>query len=131
MRFEQRSPLIIFHDNAPGEHATLFGPNGLKLPFRGEESAFNNALRTFAWAFEGTVIDGDSIVFATTDREVVGKVHGLDIEVEIPERGSVLRDEENRPFGIAGDLLPPMEVLLDAPHQRSRPRPIPMPKPRP
>ncbi len=123
MRFEIRSPFIIFHDNMPGEHATMFSPSGHKLPFASDESAFSDRNRDYAWAFEGVVMDGD--------REVVGKVCGLDVEVEVPERGSVLRDADNKPLGIAGDLLPPMEVLLDAPHQRSRPRPIPMPKPRP
>lgn len=72
MKFAQKSGYVFFHDDRPGQHATLFGPSGEKLPFAGEASSFDDANRRYAWAFTGTVPPDGRLVFATADREVVG-----------------------------------------------------------
>ena len=74
MRFEITDHLILFHDTRPGEHATLFH-NGMRVPFRGDESRFNDSTRRYAWAFAlPTLAAGDVLAFATADREAIGVV---------------------------------------------------------
>jgi hypothetical protein len=127
MRFEIRPPFIIFHDDKPGEHATLFAANGQKLPFRGDESSFNNARREYAWAFEGTVKEEDRIVFASSAHEVVGQMfHGGIVIERYPMMRGVEHDVTNKPTHVTGELLPQVEAVLELPHPPSRPRPIPM-----
>lgn len=132
MKFELRPPLILFHDSRPGQHATLFGPHGQKFPFRNDASSFKDAHAQFTWAFEGEVADGDKVVFATTDREVIGRVEGNVIHVEIPAHGQevVVHDVEDKPVAASHMPLPSIASILQPPYPRSRPRPVPMKRPR-
>lgn len=84
MRFELRPPFVFFHDDKPGQHATLFatherfGKGVVRYPFRGDLSSFDDATSQYAWAFEaqniGEHVRGELLVFATADREIVGRV---------------------------------------------------------
>lgn len=74
MRFEITDSLIIYRDERPGEHATLFH-NDKKLSFRDDASNFNDSARRYAWAFDRPALKSeDVLIFATGDREVVGVV---------------------------------------------------------
>ena len=125
MRFDLRPPLIIFHDDRPGQHATMFAADGRRLLFRGDVSHFNDAERRYAWAFEGAARHGDTIVFATSDREVVGKVVGELVQIAPADTGGVSR-RDDKPLDLTGSLLPTVEALLAPPHPRPRPRPVPL-----
>ena len=67
---------ILFSDDKPGNHATLFGPTGKKLAYRADMSVFEDDARRYSWGFEYDLplVAGDRFVFATADREVVGEV---------------------------------------------------------
>lgn len=82
-RFEIRPPFIIFHDNKPGQHAALSVGN-IQLAYRSDASSFDDANRAYAWGFEGTVKDGDRLVFSTDDHIITGVVHGTSIDIEQP-----------------------------------------------
>ena len=75
MRFEARPGLVVFHDDKPGNHARMEGPQG-GLLFRGDASTFSDAAQAYAWAFElrDLLIDGQEYVFATDDRRIVSVV---------------------------------------------------------
>lgn len=74
MRFEITPSLIIFHDERPGEHATMFH-NGKRVPFNDNASSFDDGARRYAWAFDRPVLASDDILaFATADREVFAMV---------------------------------------------------------
>jgi hypothetical protein len=73
-RFESRPPYVIFHDDKPGQHATLFGGGGRRFIFCGEASSFDDRACRYAWAFEGEARPGEQLVFATEDREVAGTI---------------------------------------------------------
>lgn len=79
MRFELQPPFVLVHDSKPGMHATLFGTHTLygkgvvRYPFRGDASKFDDATSTYVWAFEANPADGELLVFATSDREVIGE----------------------------------------------------------
>lgn len=86
MRFEIQPPFVLVHDSKPGSHATLFGTHSdrygkgvVRYPFRSDQSHFSDAETRYSWAFEATPADGEVLVFATSDRELVGEVHGLDV----------------------------------------------------
>lgn len=76
MRFDVRGDLLVFSDDRPGQHATMFEPLGRKLKFRADASSFDDAAQRYEWAFElaDPLRDGDRFIFATVDREVVGVV---------------------------------------------------------
>lgn len=96
MKFSLRSNLIFFTDSLPGNHATLFStssPGGTKFPFSGDDSLFDNIARSFTWAFRTShpLKEGEEVVFAVSDRAVLGRVIGSEIRVlsaaPIVERG--------------------------------------------
>lgn len=91
MSFTLRPGLICFTDDKPGNYATMFGPDGRKLAPCGEHNQFDNAARSFTWAFEWSgVPDGQMFVFATADREVAGVAKDANVGV-VPFRGMVVR----------------------------------------
>jgi hypothetical protein len=138
MKFEIRTvgdkTVIVFHDVRPGSHATMFANNGQRLPFRDDVSHFSDAKGEYAWAFEGEARVGDVVVFATADREVVGRVvdedGGVHIKIQPANRSDVARNESDKPVELAGALLPPVSALLEPPHPKGRPRPIALPRPK-
>jgi hypothetical protein len=113
MRFERRPQHVIFHDDKPGAHATMFSPSGGKFPFDGEASSFRDDLKEYCWAFvvSETLKEGDRIIFATADREIGGIVRADNVIDATGVNGEVVR-EGDKPQHLA-DYNP-------------RPRPIPM-----
>lgn len=95
MKFEARSGLILFSDDRPGSHVTMFVSSG-KLPFRMDVSSFDDRECRYTWGFElaAPIKEGKRFVFATADREVVGRVVGEKIEVVL-ERVTVEREDGN------------------------------------
>lgn len=75
MRFEVTDSLIIYRDEQPGEHATMF-VDGARTPFRDDASSFNDGARSYAWAFArpAAMKTSSIIAFATGDREVFAVV---------------------------------------------------------
>jgi hypothetical protein len=74
MRFEIKPPFVIFHDDKPGSHAMLHGPQGVRYPFRNDASCFDDNEKRYAWAFEGSPSPGDRLTFTTSERRVDGVV---------------------------------------------------------
>lgn len=96
-RFVVRNGLIIIQDVEPGQHATLFGPHGEKLPFRGDQSLFDDAKKRYSWVFDGAVSsEGDRFVFATADRAAAGTWMTDKFEV-VDAHGVVVRGEGGKP----------------------------------
>lgn len=120
MNFELRPPFIIFHDNKPGQHATLF-VNGKKAPFCNGMSSFNDEYQTYAWAFETHVKDGDIVTFATSDREIVGAVVGKEIVIHGHRPGT-----GDKPQVTTTSL----DQILNPPYPPPRLRPMPLRRPR-
>ena len=107
----------------------MFGPAGQKFAFRDDQCSFSDANSDYSWAFEGVVKDGDRIVFATSDREVAGRVHGDQIDCE-GIVNIVARDNTTKqPVASPGRLMP-LEEILNPPHPSSRPRPVPLARPK-
>ena len=103
-----RGGLISFSSDFPGNHATMFGPNGEKLAFRADASSFNDAARSYTWAFDvGPVVDGDTFVFATVDKTVVG-VKTFDGFLVGSKAVAVARDKIGKPVQI-GHAVNPVE----------------------
>lgn len=96
-RFQLSPPYITFHDIIAGSHATLFGPHGQKLPFRGDLSLFNDRESKYAWVFEGTADPGERIVFATSDRTVHAMI-GPDGAFIVRTHITVVRGEGGKPL---------------------------------
>jgi hypothetical protein len=136
MKFILKPPLIFFHDDRPGQHATLFASNGQKFPFRSDMCSFKDAHADYTWAFEGQLVEGDRIVFATSDREVVGRVREGKIELDAPSVGSVpnpgvVRNEADKPIADAkAQRTMTLGEVFQPPYSRSHPRPIAMPRPK-
>lgn len=133
MGFVFKPPLILFHDDRPGQHATLFAPNGQRFKFRDDQSSFKDAHSDYTWAFEGHLDEGDRIVFATSDREVVGRLQNGEIitEARVDTRSLVVRNEEAQPVASPGaHRSMAVTEIVASPFPRSRPRPIPMPRPK-
>lgn len=113
MRFELKTTIIVFHDNKPGECAMMFC-NGCALTFRPDLSTFNDGSRIYSWAFEGQVGEGDTIVFATKDREVTGVlqgrtlvVQGATVSIDRSRDGKPLRTSQRapqRPVAMTGEM---------------------------
>ncbi len=122
MRFEIRSPsLVVFHDDKPHQHATMFGPDGVNFLFRGDLSSFNDRKHEYAWVFEGIISDGDRVVFASSDHDpVIGIVDGLDVTHEVDHDAG---HDGGKPTRM---LVLPVAELLAPPFQESAPRPIPL-----
>ena len=126
MRFEIRPGLVVFHDEQPGEHATMFGPHGQKFIFRPDASHFSDSAKKYAWAFEGHLEHGDRVVFATSDREIVGRLDDDEIKLDIPEGSVVAYDKARKPLIATDNPIRTIEELLSPPYPRSKPRPIPI-----
>jgi hypothetical protein len=112
MRFEQRERYIVFHDDKPGSHATMFSPTGNKMLFDGNESSFRDDRREYAWAFvlETPLKDGDRIIFATADREIGGLVRTNGIEI----------------VGVSSEVARAGDKPQELEDHNPRPRPIPL-----
>ena len=80
MKFFTRAGMVFFASDCPGEHAMLT-LNGEPLPFRGDASSFDDAKRSYEWAFDHlTPIRLDSqFVFSTNAYRVVGSFRGGEI----------------------------------------------------
>jgi hypothetical protein len=137
MNFIWKPPLIFFHDDRPGQHATMFAPNGQRFPFRSDFSSFKDAHADYTWAFEGHITEGDRIVFATSDREVIGRVREGKIELdapgteEAPRQQHVVRNESAKPIADSGaQRTMTLQEVFHPPYSRSYPRPIMMPRPK-
>lgn len=99
MKFIVQPGLMLFSDDMPGAHATLFGPKG-PLQFRDDTCSFDDAAHSYTWAFEYAtpLKKGQVFVFATSDREVVGEVDTSG-EVQVSDRKvKVMREENGKPF---------------------------------
>lgn len=74
MRFELQGQRVTYVDSQPGEHATLFGPDGERALFDNEHSRFDDSVRQYAWAFNlpTELLEDERVTFATADREVTG-----------------------------------------------------------
>jgi hypothetical protein len=96
--FEVSPPYVVFHDDQPGNHATLF-VDGCKLLFVAEASSFDDRSKRYAWAFRGTVPTGAVLVFATADREVVCALGGV---AEQKTWGSFVVRHEGKPVAVVG-----------------------------
>lgn len=116
MRFDVEASLIRVHDNRPGQHATLFGPDGKARPFRPADSAFNDRNSKYMWAFEGSARDGDRLVFATADREAVFIV-GVPGTTQPPVGEAVERDGD-KPVRLRFVAPPPKRIMSWLPAER-------------
>lgn len=103
-RFVVEPHLIVVHSDEPGSHVTLFGPDGQKLPFRMDASAFDDKAKRYRWAFtfDGAFRPGDLFVFATVDRDVAGQVKdgGIVTKRSWWPRSLVLRDDDGKPISL-------------------------------
>jgi len=143
VKFEERHPYVVFHDDRPGQHATMFA-GGTRLEFCGNASYFSDRDRQYSWAFLGSVSATATLIFATEDREVIGNLAG---EVQEAMLGEFVHREAGKPFrlkevfarAVSWDDAPgAVAPVLSAPGPLRarkealglRPRPIPMPRPK-
>ena len=112
MKFTTRPGLIFFHDVRSGSHATLFAPDGGKLPPRGDLNAFSDAARSYTWAFQCDfpIVDGQRFVFATAERAVVGIGKNMTVEVAGLQDAVVERGEDGRPERVGRKAAAPRPV---------------------
>lgn len=99
-----KNGLVLVTARQPGNYATLFSPSG-KFVCRGDLSAFDDAARTYTWAFEqrGKIEKGQHLVFATEDREIVGELTGTWIRI-VNRAARVARAGTGEPMEVEGIL---------------------------
>lgn len=99
MRFELQGSYVFYHDEIPGNHATLFNQSGEKLIFVGDASRFDDGAHHYTWAFLANgAVSGERVCFATTEREIVGRVGA--VGEQVPLGRYVRRDATGKPVGI-------------------------------
>lgn len=101
MRFELRGQRVVYIDNKPGAHATLFDPAGYRSLYNDGHSHFDDTVRRYAWAFDllNPLLEGEYVTFATADREVTGVRRGDVISV-IPQAIPVNRSVAGKPLSL-------------------------------
>lgn len=100
---EVRPRLVVVSGRHPGNYATLF-LDGEKMVFRGELSVFDNAEKTYLWAFERREVlrEGQRLVFSVADRDVIGEVAGGEISVRAL-KARVAKDAAGAPMWLESD----------------------------
>ena len=96
-----RDGLVIVASRQPGNYVTMMSSHGTRFTHRGDLSQFNDAKRRYSWVFEqrGALVRGDTLVFATADREIVGDLVGAWIKI-INRSARVARDGNGSPMWI-------------------------------
>lgn len=96
--FSRSGDLILVSDSRPGNYASLF-LDGTKLPFRGDISAFDDVRKTYTWVFGNATQtkNGVYVIFATSNREIVGEVRGEEIH-RTKKVGRIARSGDGEPL---------------------------------
>jgi hypothetical protein len=84
-RFEIRPPLVVVHADEPGQNVHLAVGEDKRFVFRGDVSSFDDERHEYAWAFEGTVSDGDHLTFSTDTWTLTGEVQDGEVHLHLEE----------------------------------------------